>query len=61
VSYDLTTGALTVVAGTGTGGFNSDGLPPDNSHLNRPNGLALHSGIIYVSDSGNSIVRRFAK
>ncbi len=59
-------GEVAVVAGTGYAGFSGDGGPATQAALNLTNlyaevvgGLALdHSGHLYISDYGNSVIRR---
>ncbi|MBU2009857.1 MAG: hypothetical protein KJ624_08505 [Chloroflexi bacterium] len=55
---DLVTGTISTFAGTGVGGFSGDGAPATAAKLNSPRGLALDSGNLYISDSGNNRVRR---
>src|SRR5215813_361188 len=60
---DLNTGQVCTVAGTGEEGYNdsgnSAGKPPTFSF---PNGIALDSsGAIYVTENGNSVVRRIQR
>src|SRR5829696_5789823 len=55
------TGHITTVAGTGSAGFSGDGGPATAATLRQPNGLALDTaGNLFVSDSGNSRVRKVA-
>jgi len=50
---------ITTVAGTGTGGFNSDGGAPTSAQLNNPNGIAFDStGNLYIADVGNHRIRK---
>ena len=58
VAYDLDTGGLTVVAGTGESGHAGDGGPAAAAALRSPQGLAAHDGTLFVADSGNHVVRR---
>lgn len=52
-------GKLSVVAGIcGQEGFSGDGKPPLSSKFNRPYGLTLHDGSLYVADTHNHRVRR---
>ncbi len=54
------TGIIDTESGTGVVGFNGDGLPPANSDMNSPRGIVLDaSGLFYVSDTGNHVVRSF--
>jgi uncharacterized protein (TIGR03437 family) len=53
-----TTGTISTVAGTGTGGFSGDGGPAVLAQLNGPTGLAIDSaGNLYVADTDNSCIR----
>jgi NHL repeat len=53
----VATGQVTTVAGTGTYGFNGDGLAT-SSELADPNGLALDSqGNLYIADTANNRIR----
>ena len=59
--WDPSTGLLTLVAGTGTGGYSGDNGAATNAQLNNPSGLALDSaGNIYIADSDNNRVRKVA-
>jgi len=52
-------GTITTIAGTGAGGYGGDGGPADAATLSAPHGLALGGdGSLYISDTGNSRVRR---
>ncbi len=56
---DYATGAITVVAGTGVGGFNGDNLPATTAQLNYPYDAAVDAaGNVYIADAGNSSIRR---
>jgi streptogramin lyase len=50
-------GIITTVAGTGVAGFSGDCGPAVAAQLNRPAGLAVHDGLLYVLDEGNHRVR----
>ena len=53
------TGVITTIAGTGTAGYNGDGIPATLAQLNVPHGIALDdSGNIYVADLYNIRVRK---
>lgn len=56
---DASTGNISTVAGTGTGGFGGDGGPATSAKLNSPSGIAL-DGIdnLYIADSENHRVRK---
>lgn len=59
---DAATGIVTTLAGTGTSGFNGDGLPPINAHLNEPGALFLDGSTpanLFFADAANRRVRRF--
>ncbi len=61
VSRIDTTGALTVIAGTGRQGFAGDGGPAAAAELNAPGGIALDTaGNIFIADTGNQRIRRIA-
>jgi hypothetical protein len=48
------------VIGTGTAGFNGDGLPPIDTQLDSPSGVwVTPDGRVLVADSGNHRVRLF--
>jgi uncharacterized protein (TIGR03437 family) len=52
-------GVASVVAGTGTPGFNGDGGPAATAQLNNPEGLAVDAlGNLYISDRSNRRVRK---
>lgn len=51
-------GTITTVAGTGTGGFNGDGIAGSQAQLNRPSGVAfMGSGDCVIADLDNERVR----
>lgn len=51
-------GAVTVVAGTGSPGFGGDGGPATSASLNSPSGLAIDAhGTIFIADTGNQRIR----
>lgn len=55
----LTTGATTVVGGTGEAGFSGDGGPPAAARFRAPEWLAFDSrGNLIIADRGNHRVRR---
>jgi len=47
------------IAGSGTQGFNADGLAPLATHLDVPIHAIRAGGVIYVADNGNNRVRAF--
>ena len=52
----------TPVAGTGTAGFNGDGIPATRAELSNPQGLAFDAaGDLYIADTGNNRVREVTK
>jgi trimeric autotransporter adhesin len=52
-------GTITTVVGTGVPGYAGDGGPAIQAQLNLPSGITVDgSGNLYVSDGGNSVVRR---
>ena len=53
-----TGGTITTYAGTGTCGYNGDGIPATTAQLNLPRGVALDTaGNLYIGDSINHRVR----
>lgn len=50
-------GILGTLAGTGSPGFSGDGGPAGAARLNRPAGLALGGGFLYVADESNDRIR----
>jgi len=58
--YDLASGALTTVAGTGVAGY-VDGVLGTASLLKAPSGLAFDDKAnLYVADTGNNVVRELS-
>ncbi|HKH45927.1 MAG TPA: hypothetical protein VKM72_14795, partial [Thermoanaerobaculia bacterium] len=52
-------GIITTVAGTGTAGYNGDGIPATSARLYQPMDLAFDAqGNLYVADFGNDRIRR---
>ncbi len=52
------TGIMTIVAGNGTAGYAGDGGLAISAELGNPCGVAVDgSGNIYISDTGNSVIR----
>ncbi|MEK7475414.1 MAG: kelch repeat-containing protein [Candidatus Coatesbacteria bacterium] len=55
----LASGLISTVAGTGTGGYNTDGVAATTAQLNWPNGVALDAvGNLYIADGQNHRVRK---
>jgi hypothetical protein len=58
-------GIIHTWAGSGSAGYNGDGVPPENALVNEPGGLAYSASgarrILYFADSRNMIVRRQVK
>ncbi|MBW1781774.1 MAG: SMP-30/gluconolactonase/LRE family protein [Deltaproteobacteria bacterium] len=53
------TGIITTVAGTGTGGYNGDGIAAVEARLSYPYGISVDSaGALYISDTYNHRVRK---
>lgn len=56
---EATTGTITTVAGTGTGGYNGDGIAATTAQLFNPSGVMVDgSGDLYISDAFNNRIRR---
>ena len=53
-----TTGAITIVAGTGTQGFSGDSGPAIAAQLDSPQGLEIDSNNHYISDTHNNRIRK---
>ena len=50
---------ITGVAGRGSGGSSSDGMPASEAYLNYPNGMVVGpDGSVYIADSANHRIRR---
>jgi uncharacterized protein (TIGR03437 family) len=57
--FKISSGVLTVVAGTGVAGFSGDDGPATSAQLNVPTGLAVdEAGNIYIADAANNRIRR---
>jgi hypothetical protein len=52
----VTAGTITTIAGDGVGRFNGDGVATAKS-VNEPTGLFVLSGVVYVADTENHVVR----
>lgn len=56
---DVVTGIISTVAGTGTVGFNGDGISATSAQLNNPNDLCFDkNGNLFFSDAANFRVRK---
>ncbi|MEK7476231.1 MAG: hypothetical protein AAB152_11450 [Candidatus Coatesbacteria bacterium] len=56
---DPITGLIDTVAGTGTAGYNGDGIPASTASCDHPSGLAVDAnGNLFIADSWNHRVRR---
>jgi trimeric autotransporter adhesin len=52
-------GAITTVAGNGTGGYTGDGLLATKAEINYPYDVAVDlSGNLYIADTTNTVIRR---
>jgi sugar lactone lactonase YvrE len=51
-------GNVNTIGGTGTPGFNGNGLPATLTDLDVPNGVAVNSTGVFVADSGQARVRK---
>jgi sugar lactone lactonase YvrE len=56
---DAVTGVITTVAGTGTYGYNGDGILATSAQLAEPAGVAIDgAGNLYIADNSNNRIRR---
>ena len=56
---DATSGLISTIAGTGTAGFNGDGIAATSAQLDNPTGVAVDdAGNVFIADFGNIRVRR---
>lgn len=56
---DAATGVIATIAGTGTDGYNGDGIAATNAHLASPRDVEVApDGTLYVADTGNNRIRR---
>ena len=56
---DKVTGLISTIAGTGTGGYNGDGILATSAQLNTPTGLALdNAGNIYIAEFDGCRIRK---
>ncbi len=52
-------GTISTAAGVcGQPGYDGDGGPANVALLKRPYGLDIHAGILYISDTGNHVIRQ---
>ena len=59
---DATTGIITTVAGTGTGGYSGDNGPAIAAKINTPGGVCVNSdGSIFIADQSNNVIREVSK
>ncbi len=56
---DLSSGAVTTVAGTGSNGYSGDGDQAASALLNTPTGVTIDgAGNLFIADQGNNVIRR---
>jgi sugar lactone lactonase YvrE len=56
---DAMSGTITTVAGTGSGGYNGDGIQATSATLNSPHGLTIDAnGNLFIADTQNFRIRR---
>lgn len=56
---DASTHRITTIAGNRNGGFSGDHLPPTETSLDHPTGIALDAGgNLFITDSGNNRIRQ---
>lgn len=59
ISRVSVTGIITTIAGTGSLGYNGDGIPASSAKLNYPNAVAVDtSGNVYITDAANHRIRK---
>jgi sugar lactone lactonase YvrE len=55
----ISSSLVNIFAGTGTAGYNGDGIPANTAELNNPEGVARDSaGNVYIADPYNCIIRK---
>jgi hypothetical protein len=55
---DAITGLISTIAGTGTAGYNGDGIPATTARLDSPNAVAVDAfGNVYIADFDNERIR----
>jgi hypothetical protein len=59
---DAATGTVRTVAGVGPQGrgFNGEGVAALRAHFDRPHGICVRGSLVFVGDTNNHRVRRFA-
>ncbi len=58
----INTDTISILAGTGKGGFSGDNGPATSAQLSAPTGMAVDSsGNVYIADTGNNRVREVVK
>ncbi len=56
---DISTGLISTIAGTGTGGYNGDGISATSADISSPSALSFdNAGNLYFSDRANDRVRK---
>lgn len=56
---DAATGLISTVAGTGTFGYNGDGIPATSARLHNPRGVSVDgAGNIFIADQTNNRIRK---
>ena len=56
---DVTSGFISTIAGTGTGGYNGDGIAATTAQIYSPSALAFdQSGNLYFTDRSNNRIRK---
>ncbi len=55
---DMSTGIITTTAGTGSSGYTGDGGLATAATLNSPRGVVGADDAVYISDVGNSVIRK---
>jgi hypothetical protein len=59
---DVSSGAISTVAGTGTAGYGGDGAAANQAKLLTPTGVIADSlGNMYIADTGNNVIRKVVK
>jgi sugar lactone lactonase YvrE len=60
--YEVATGKIVRVAGTGKKGRGAPGAPPEQTTLDEPHGVAVDSnGVLYIADSNNHRVLKLER